>query len=53
MEEVLGQVEKLTAYKGLSPKDAISLRLLTEEMLAMMRAILGRTVDLTIVKKLG
>ena len=41
MEAVLGQIEKISAYKGLSEKDAMYLRLLTEEMMAMMRAITG------------
>ena len=41
MEAVLGQIEKFSAYKGLSEKDAMYLRLLTEEMMAMMRAITG------------
>ena len=42
MEAVLKQIDKITAYKELSPKNAISLRLLTEEMMAMMRAITGK-----------
>ena len=42
MEAVLKQIDKMTAYKELSPKNAISLRLLTEEMMAMMRAITGK-----------
>jgi hypothetical protein len=37
----LAQVDKVTAYKELSPKNAMALRLLTEEMMAMMRAIAG------------
>ena len=41
MEAALDQIEKIAAYKGLSPKNAMSLRLLTEEMMAMMRAITG------------
>lgn len=41
IEAALEQIDKVAAYKGLSPKDAISLRLLTEEMTAMMRAIAG------------
>lgn len=41
MEAALAQIEKVTAYKELSEKDALSLRLLTEEMMAMMRAITG------------
>ena len=31
----------IRVYKGLSPKDTITLRLLTEEVLALMRAIAG------------
>ena len=41
MEKALGQVDKVAAYKGLSPKDALHLRLLTEEMMGMMRSITG------------
>ena len=41
MEAALAQVDKIAAYKDLSPKNALHLRLLTEEMLAMMRAITG------------
>ena len=41
MEAVLDQVEKACTYKGLSPKNALSLRLLTEEMMALMRAVTG------------
>ena len=41
MEEALKQIDKISAYKELSPKGALSLRLLTEETLAMMRAIAG------------
>ena len=43
MEEALEQVDKLSAYKGLSPKGALHLRLLTEEMMSMMRSITGET----------
>ncbi|MBR6955047.1 MAG: hypothetical protein IKH77_08460 [Clostridia bacterium] len=43
MEEALEQVDKLSAYKGLSPKGALHLRLLTEEMMGMMRSITGET----------
>ena len=35
------QAEKVAAYKGLSPKGALHLRLLTEEMMGMMRSITG------------
>ncbi len=41
MEAALLQVDKVSAYKDLSVKDSMSLRLLTEEMMAMMRAITG------------
>ena len=43
METALGQAEKVAAYKGLSGKDALQLRLLTEEMLGLMRAVTGET----------
>lgn len=43
METALGQAEKVAAYKGLSVKDALHLRLLTEEMMGMMRSITGET----------
>ena len=41
METALQQVEKMAAYKGLSPKGTLHLRLLTEEMMGMMRSITG------------
>ncbi|MBR4236352.1 MAG: hypothetical protein IKR85_09890 [Clostridia bacterium] len=41
MEAALSQIDKLSAYKGLERKNALSLRLLAEEMMAMMRAITG------------
>ena len=41
MESALQQTEKVAAYKGLSHKDALHLRLLAEEMLGMMRSITG------------
>ena len=41
IEAALEQVEKVAAYKGLAPKSALHLRLLTEEMMGMMRAITG------------
>ncbi len=41
MDAALEQIDKISAYKGLSPKDTVTLRLLTEEVLAMMRAIAG------------
>ena len=41
MENALEQVEKVAEYKNLSHKDALHLRLLTEEAMGMMRAIAG------------
>ena len=41
MEDALAQVEKVSAYKGLSPKDTMDLRLLAEETMALMRAVTG------------
>ena len=41
MEAALAQIEKISAYKDLPHKNAMTLRLLTEEVLAMMRAIAG------------
>jgi hypothetical protein len=41
MEDALAQVEKVSAYKGLSPKDTMHLRLLAEETMALMRAVTG------------
>lgn len=43
METALSQVDKVAAYKGLSGKSALHLRLLTEEMMSMMRSITGET----------
>ena len=43
METALLQAEKTAAYKGLSAKSALHLRLLTEEMMSMMRSITGET----------
>ena len=43
METALAQVEKVAAYKGLSQKNTLHLRLLTEEMMGMMRSITGET----------
>ena len=37
----LQQVDKVAAYKGLSPKGALHLRLLAEEMMGMMHSITG------------
>ena len=41
MEAALQQAEKTAAYKGLTGKNALHLRLLTEEMMGMMRSIAG------------
>ena len=41
IENALTQIEKVVAYKDLSPENAVVLRLLTEEVMAMMRAITG------------
>ena len=41
VEAALKQVEKVAAYKGLSPKNTLHLRLLAEEMMQMMRSITG------------
>lgn len=41
MEEAFSQAEKVAEYKKLAPKAALHLRLLTEEMLGMMRSITG------------
>lgn len=43
MEAALGQVDKVAAYKGLTGKNALHLRLLAEEMMSMMRSITGET----------
>ena len=43
MEIALSQVDKVAAYKGLTGKNALHLRLLAEEMLGMMRSITGET----------
>ena len=41
MEAALEQVDKVAAYKGLSPRNTMHLRLLAEETMAMVRAIAG------------
>ena len=41
IETALNQVDKVAAYKGLSGKNALHLRLLTEEMMGLMRSITG------------
>ena len=43
IETALEMAEKVAAFKGLSRKDTLQLRLLTEEMMGMMRAITGET----------
>ena len=43
MEAALNQADKMAAFKDLSPRNALHLRLLTEEMMGMMRAITGET----------
>ena len=43
IEAVLDQVEKVSAYKELSSKNALHLRLLAEEMMGMMRSLTGET----------
>ena len=43
IEAALEQVDKVVAYKGLSEKNALHLRLLTEEMMGLMRSITGET----------
>ncbi len=39
--DALNQVESVAVFKGLSEKDSLHLRLLAEEMLGMLRAIVG------------
>ncbi len=41
MGAALAQVDKMAAYKGLSPKNTMYLRLLAEETMALVRAIAG------------
>lgn len=41
IDEALEQTEKVAAFKGLDKKSALHLRLLTEEMMGMMRALTG------------
>ncbi len=43
MEAATQQTEKVAAYKGLSERNALHLRLLTEEMMGLMRSITGTT----------
>ena len=46
MESALLQVDKVAAYKGLSAKNALHLRLLAEEAMGLMRSITGETEGL-------
>ena len=41
MEEALLQTEKAAVYQGLTPKESLRLRLLAEEMMGMLRTIVG------------
>jgi len=41
IDEALEQTEKVAVFKGLESKNALHLRLLTEEMMGMMRALTG------------
>ena len=42
IREALEQVDKVVAYKELSGKSALHLRLLTEEMMGLMRSVTGK-----------
>ncbi len=42
ISEALGQADKVAVYKNLNGKDALHLRLLTEEMMGMIRSITGQ-----------
>ena len=46
MESALLQADKVAAYKGLSAKSALHLRLLAEEAMGLMRSITGETEGL-------
>ena len=41
IEKVLSQAERVAVYQQLSPKAALRLRLLAEEMMSLVRAISG------------
>ena len=41
MEEALRETERAAAYRGLTPKESLRLRLLSEEMMGMLRTIVG------------
>ena len=43
LEEALNETEAVAVYKGLTKKDGLHLRLLTEEMMGMLRAVTGET----------
>ncbi len=43
METALAEAEKMAAYQGLSARNKLHLRLLTEEMMGLMRSITGDT----------
>ena len=43
MEAALNETDKVAVYKGLPSGDALHLRLLTEEMMGMMRSLTGET----------
>lgn len=43
MAEALSAAERVAAYKGLSRKDALHLRLLTEELMGMLSGLTGET----------
>ena len=45
MEAALAQVDKMAAFKGLTGKNALHLRLLVEEMMGMMRSLKGSNVS--------
>lgn len=40
-EDVIGEVEKVSAYRGLTHKEGLQLRLCTEEMLSLARSVTG------------
>lgn len=44
IEKALDQAVKVAAYKGLTRKSAMHLRLLTEEMMGMMRSLTGERI---------
>ncbi len=42
IEAMLSEVDKVAVYKNLSPKGALQLRLLAEEMMGLIRAVTGK-----------